>query len=979
MNMKTTKNHNKTSLLATIFLSCAVLVAFMQLSASAQTLVNRYSFTDDGTHSNIVDSVGGTNWYGTLPNGGDLVDVPGQLILASSSDQYVQLPAGVLSNYTAVTIDCWATFGTLPNNCFLYGFGNTDAGGAGEDYIFCQPQNGRIAISGVDPGYQGEEGTGGAGNFSGLTLHVTSVYNPGSGYEQLYTNGVLVSENDGITIPMSSVNDVLNYIGRSLYTGDSYMDVELNEFRIWNGSLNPLQVAGCDVAGPDTVGTAADAGAVTNIQFTIPFYQLVQGGGEAGTVIGETASFPYPVTITHLATFSSSNTNVLTINSTNNEIQAVGQGSANIIASFGGVSATQTITVVQPVSFLAHRYSFSDTDNGNGNIGSSIADSVGGSAWNGTLPNGGSLTGSQVSLVASNKQYVQLPVGIISNYTAVTIEAWATFPDTLPGACFFFGFGNTDVGGLGENYIYMQPASGHIGIGGGDPGYVGEQDAGTYGNLSSHTNIHIAAVFNPQANWIAVYTNGVLAGKNLATTWGLNNVSSVLNYIGRSLYNGDSYMDVNVDEFRIYNGALTSQGIAISDAAGANSIPAGVTNGPGQLLSLTIQAPASIQVLQTAPVKLLANYAGLTNWDIIGNSIFPPAGLTVSVSNTNVMSYANGVLTGVSPGTASVVTVYQGITNTATVTVTLGLSPILAHRYSFFNEPDGSLIATDSIAGFNGTMQGSAGITNGQLILPNTTQVSPALDYCLLPNGILTNSVDGIGTNFNDPAVTVEAWATIYPSQGYWAALFDFGYTDGSGLGAYDIHLGQLGGGTVFGISDSDNANNDYQSDSLNTSIRGTTNLHVVVVFNPPGGYLACYTNGVLAAVENGVTISMAGVWGTLNKIGADLWPDPGMQGSVSEFRIYNGVLSPAQVAQTQVLGPTKVLGVGGPKLSLYVSGGNVILSWPTSATGFTLQYSASLKPANWTTAPGSPTVNGGNYTQSVPISGKTLYFQLVN
>lgn len=977
--MKTTKYHIKFSL-AAFFFSCSVVIALVKSTASAQTLVNRYSFTDDGTHTNIVDSVGGTNWYGTLPNGGDLIDVPGQLILASSSDQYVQLPAGILSNYTAVTIDCWASFGTLPANCFLYGFGNTDTNtGAGEDYIFCQPENGRIAITGVDPGYQGEEGTGGAGNLSGETVHVTSVYDPVLGYEELYTNGVLVSANDDITVPMSSVNDVLNYVGRSLYTGDSYMDVELNEFRIWNGALNPLQVAGCDVAGPDTVGSAANAGAVTSIQLTLPFYQLVQGGNEMGTVTAQTADFAYPVTITRLAAFSSSNTNVITINSTNNQILAVGQGSANVIATYAGVSSTQTVTVIQPASVLTHRYTFNEADNGSGNIGSSVTDSVGGASWNGTLPNGCTFNGTQASMLAASKQYVQLPSGIISNYNAVTIEAWATFPDALPGACFFFGFGNTDGSGLGDDYIYMQPSSGHIGIGGNDPGYVGEQDAGTYGNLSTHTNLHIAAVFNPQANWIAVYTNGVLVGTDIATTWGMNNVASVLNYIGRSLYNGDSYMDFDVQEFRIYSGALTGQGIAISDAAGPNSIPAGVTNGPGTLLSLTIQAPSTVQILQAAHVKLLANYTSLTNWDILGNSVFPPAGLTVSISNTNVISYANGLLTGLNAGTASIVTVYQGLTNTATVTVVPGLSPILAHRYSFYNEPNGSLIATDSIAGFNGTLQGSANITGGQLVIPNTTQVAPALDYCLLPDGILTNSFDGVGTNFNDPAVTVETWATIYPSQGYWAALFDFGYTDGGGLGAYDIHLGQLGGGTVFGISDSDNANNDYQSDSLNTSIRGTTNIHVVVVFNPPAGYLACYTNGVLAAVENGITITMAGVWGDVNKIGADVWPDPGMQGSVSEFRIYNGVLTPAQVAETQLLGPTQLLNVPGPKLGVSVSAGNVILSWPTSAPGYTLQYSTSLKPASWTTAPGSAAVNGGNYTQSVPISGNTMYFQLVN
>jgi hypothetical protein len=972
--MQTIKNRVVRSAL---LCACVVSVLLWHWPASAQTLVNRYSFTDDGTHTNIVDSVGGTNWYGTLPNGGDLVDVPGQLILSASLDQYVQLPAGILSNYTAVTIDCWATFGTLPGNCFLYGFGNTDSGGAGEDYIFCQPENGRIAISDGDPGYEYEQGTGGAGNFSGETVHVTSVYNPVDGYEDLYTNGVLVSENAAITAPMSSVADVLNYIGRSLYTSDSYMDVELNEFRIWDGALNPLQVAGCDVAGPDTVGSAADAGTVTNLQLTIPFFQLVQGGNESATVSAETSVLPYPVIITRLTSFSSSDTNILEINSTNNLIEAVGQGSANVIATYDGISATQTVTVIQPASVLTHRYSFSDADNGSGNVGASIADSVGGAAWDGTLPNGGALSGSELTLSAASSQYVQLPSGIISNYNAVTIEAWATFPDALPANCFFFGFGNTDGSGAGENYIYMQPSSGHIGIGGNDPGYVSEQDAGTYGNLSTHTNIHISAVFNPQANWIAVFTNGVLAGKNTATTWQLNNVSSILNYIGKSLYNGDSPMDVQVDEFRIYNGALTSQGIAISDAAGANSIPSAVTNGPGALLSLSIQAPAKLQPLQTGAVKLLANYASLTNWDIIGNSIFPPAGLTVSVSDTNVLSYSDGLLTGVNAGTASVITVYQGLTNTASVTVAQSAAPILAHRYSFFNEPDGSLVATDSIAGFNGTLEGSANITGGLLEIPNTSQAAPATDYLLLPDGILTNAVTGIGTNFNDPSVTVEAWASFASSQGYWAALFDFGYTDSGGAGAFDIHLGQLGGSTLFGISDSDNANIDYQYDSVG-SLRGENNVHIVAVFNPPAGYIACYTNGVLAAVDNSITISMAGVWATLNKVGGDLWPDPGMQGSVSEFRIYNGVLSPNDVAATQVLGPTEILASTVP-LKAVASTGNVVLSWPVAGGSYSLQYTTSLTSGTWTTI-SEPVaqITGSEWQVTVPNSGGIKFYRLV-
>ena len=958
-------------------------MAVAQLNVSGQTLVNRYSFsdTDDGAGNygaSIADSVGGAAWDGTLPNGGDLASNPGQLTFSAGSSQYVQLPAGILSNYTAVTIDVWATFpDQLPGNCFLYGFGNTDGGGAGEEYIFCQPENGRMAITGVDPGYLGEQGCGGAGDFSFQTVHVTSVYNPPAGSIELYTNGVLVSANNAITVPMSSISQQLAYIARSLYNGDQYMDIQLDEFRIWNGALNPLQVAGCDVAGPNVVGSAANAGTVTNIQLGVPFYTLEQGGKEASTVIGHASAFTGSIDLTTLATFSSSKTNILTVNAAG-VISTVGQGSATITATYGTVTSSQIITVVAPAAALVHEYSFGDA------VGSTtVADSVGGAAWNGTLPNGGTFDGTgQVTFDSASQQYVQLPANILSNYAAVTIDTWATFPDALPGNCFFFGFGNTDGGGAGEKYIYLQPSSGHIGITGVDPGYTGEQQAGTYGNLSFHTNIHVTAVFNPPAGYVAVYTNGVLAGKNTSETVLMSSVSSVLNYIGRSLYTGDSYMDITYDEFRIFDGAVTSQGVAIADAAGPNSIPSGVLNGPGALQSLSIQAPATLTMPLPGSVKLLANYANLTGWDIIANSVFAPVGLTVYTSNTNVLIYgSDNLLHGVNPGTASVVVVYQGTTNVASVTVVQAPPATLTHRYSFFNETDGSLIATDLVAGANGTLVGAANITGGQLVIPNTAQLAPASDYMLLPDGILTNDVDGIlatnaaETSYNDPAVTVEAWATFAPSQGYWAALFDFGYQD-SGEAAYDIHLGQLGGTTTFAIANSDNANGDNQTGYAG-SLRGDTNVHIVVVFDPPAGYLACYTNGVLASLLNGVTISMAGVWGTLNEVGADLWPDPGMQGSISEFRIYNGVLSPVDIRVTDALGASQTLATN-PTIGAAISGGNLVLSWPKAAGAFGLQSTSSLT-GPWT-AVASPAAQliGSQWQVTLPASGGKQYFRLM-
>ena len=215
--------------------------------------MNRYSFQDAVGSTKVADSVGGPAWDGTLPSGGTFTGT--NLILLGASTNYVQLPAGILSNYPAVTIDLWATFpDQMPDNCMLYAFGNTDASGAGENYIFCGPQGGRIAITGVDPGWAGEQGTGGAGDLSfQKNIHITSVYDPPAGLESFYTNGVLVSQNTAITVPMSYVDDVINYIGHSLYTADPHEDLNLIEFRIYNGALSPADVAASQTLGPSEV------------------------------------------------------------------------------------------------------------------------------------------------------------------------------------------------------------------------------------------------------------------------------------------------------------------------------------------------------------------------------------------------------------------------------------------------------------------------------------------------------------------------------------------------------------------------------------------------------------------------------------------------------------------------------------------------------------------------------------------------------
>ncbi|MDR3456937.1 MAG: alpha-L-arabinofuranosidase C-terminal domain-containing protein [Verrucomicrobiae bacterium] len=306
---------------------------------------------------------------------------------------------------------------------------------------------------------------------------------------------------------------------------------------------------------------------VTNLLFSVPS-PINSGQAVASALWGQKTGTAGLVSLTtnssYVISYSSDNPAIASVDTGGNVVGIAG-GTANIIASYAslGISATQTVKVVSVPVSLVHRYSFNET------AGTNCADSVGGAPWNGTLPNGGTFGGGQLALSAAGSQYVQLPAGILTNYTALTIEAWLTYPNQIPNNAFLFGFGNT-IGGAGYDYIFCAPQAGRVAISGGT--YSSEQNA--YGNFdfSFHTNLHFTAVFNPPLGCVTFYTNAVLAGYNYSVTTPMSLVNDVFSYIGKSLYTVDPYADLVLDEFRIYNGALNTNQIAATHALGANTL-----------------------------------------------------------------------------------------------------------------------------------------------------------------------------------------------------------------------------------------------------------------------------------------------------------------------------------------------------------------------------------------------------------------------
>src|SRR6185437_13367794 len=113
---------------------------------------------------------------------------------------------------------------------------------------------------------------------------------------------------------------------------------------------------------------------------------------------------------------------------------------------------------------------------------------------------------------------------------------------------------------------------------------------------------------------------------------------------------------------------------------------------------------------------------------------------------------AQNMLTTYRPGKVTLTASYGGKTNSATVEVKNMAA--LTHRYQFNTDGD----ASDSVGGANGTLQGAATVSGGQLQLTGNNA-----DYLQLPGGLLTNY----------SAVTVDTWANLGPAQN-WARLWEF-------------------------------------------------------------------------------------------------------------------------------------------------------------------------------------------------------------
>jgi hypothetical protein len=179
---------------------------------------------------------------------------------------------------------------------------------------------------------------------------------------------------------------------------------------------------------------------------------------------------------------------------------------------------------------------------------------VGGSGGGATGPRVTGRIGNAVKLSGAG-EYVSMPTGIVSSLTDFTISAWVNPAATSTWSRVFdFGTGTTAnmfltvSAGTAPRFAITNSGSG------------GEQRLNATSALPLNTWSHLAVTLSGTTG--TLYVNGTAVATNTAMTLHPASLGSTANnWIGRSQY-ADPFLSATVDDFHIYNRALTGSEVA---------------------------------------------------------------------------------------------------------------------------------------------------------------------------------------------------------------------------------------------------------------------------------------------------------------------------------------------------------------------------------------------------------------------------------
>jgi hypothetical protein len=256
----------------------------------------------------------------------------------------------------------------------------------------------------------------------------------------------------------------------------------------------------------------------------------------------------------------------------------------------------------------------------------------------------------------------------------------------------------------------------------------------------------------------------------------------------------------------------------------------------------------------------------------------------------------------------------------------------------------------------HGRLFGNATITNNALKLTGTSG-----GYVGLPGGLVSWSA----------AATFEFWAT-FGTNADWARVFDFGATNGNNGSQYVFFSPR----TAIGSHRLEivTAQGSFTRDPTPTLDSRT--VHVVCILDRTNNYAAIYTNGVLELAATATIPALTGVSTNLGYLGRSLFNFDGwLNGTIDEFRIYDGRLTPQEIAANFKAGPDAL---ALPMTLEATPVANILdLQWPSYGAGFAVEAVDQLAAPPWISLGTTPVISNGYYRVTQPATNGVNFFRL--
>ena len=219
--------------------------------------------------------------------------------------------------------------------------------------------------------------------------------------------------------------------------------------------------------------------------------------------------------------------------------------------------------MTQMAQAQTHRYYF-DTD---------VTDSIGGA--NGTLEGGATVSGGALVL-GGNGAHASLPGGqiAVNTYSSLTLELWLTSSAANTSFTMAAALGRGYDAGAGEpdwagyQYIMVQPTRDDDVARTAITRNRFEEESGVNRSPEINDDMEHYLAVTVTGTDLGFYFDGSLVGTAPLGENTLDTLSNELAYLGRSVYQFDPFFVGSINEFRIWDSALSADQIAAQFAAG---------------------------------------------------------------------------------------------------------------------------------------------------------------------------------------------------------------------------------------------------------------------------------------------------------------------------------------------------------------------------------------------------------------------------